>query len=531
MNINFDPTPYLLVLGIVGASCALVYIAATVYYRWKQNRFWDSFDAEGDDEPTTDEERAAMSLWNMPEGSVVEFVDPEGDPAAEPAEGPVGKVEVAKDAAEMVALFAAKQRAAAQQTMDYDRIPTGQVFTDLNGRSYKFVENPRFGEYPGAPKRSKISVGGFVSNPNAIPTPSLAEMAAITKRQAVETVENVDGNILSVQPDDDTCEICGVGTDHGHSGGEVRRVIGERAEAKFKTYVANLDLTKLPAEEVMSLWSRCKLRLETDAAQAAMEQMDNLFARARKLAEEDAEDEAFYKAVCKEAEAGPINVAPPTAVLDTLHPKTCGFEVPHYAPCTRDYGHEGPCAMPLYTKYCGNCTDLFPEDRAVENCGCGFDISDKPVSVTVDGADEEEGEMPSCGDVECCPVGEKCEEKLPEQSVPIEMPKRFMSGITHQISEEASYEGLKLFGDELADQIVEKDEKHKAYGAVGQLMEKLQKDTKEHFVEVYSKLDNDELDKRASAMLQVAQERARAEKKAKAKKKPAKKAAKKSRRK
>ncbi len=527
---TIDITPFLALLGLMTATILLVWGVASVYFKFKQNAFWASFE-EG--EPETDEERAAYDQYDkpcVPEGTDIEF-DPEGDPTAGPT---AGSVEVAKDAAEMVAVYAKKDREAKQQSLDYDRIPTGTRFLDLDGNYYKFVEHPWAGgeDLNGKPipagKRVKLKLTGAVTNDKAIPTPTYGQMEAITKAQAIETVENVDGNVLAVDPNDETCEICGVGTEHAHSGGEVRRVIGERAESKFKTYVANLDLTKLPAEEVGKLWSRCKLRLETDAALSAMVEMDNLFARAQKLAQEDAEDEAFFQQTLKEREAGPI-VVEQKAVLDTMHPEKCGFEVPNFAPCTRDYGHEGPCALPAYAKYCGNCVDLFPEDRTVENCGCGMDLS--PNGLPPENFSklvEEHYRKPK-------------KYEAPAQSVPIEMPKRYMSAITRQDAEDSVVEGVRVFGNELAEDVPAEDQ-HKVWGAVGHLMQQLQEDEPAianigDLTELYDGLTTEDLGKHAEAMLVVAELRAadeRAAKKVKpkkAKKKAKKKPAKKPRRK
>jgi hypothetical protein len=471
MTTNFNIAAPLLLLAFMAGSVALTYLGAAIYFKLK-NRLWldgIEMEAEMNDQPT-EEERAALEQFDLLDGGADwEFVEDESDAAA----GPVGSVDVAKDAEEMKAALVQKLREHKQTTLNYDRIPTGQVFTDLNGRQYKFVKNPRAGLKVGLdpysyvlPDRVKISVGGAVVNPEAVPMPSANEIAKIMKRQSIESVENVAGTALNGEYDSVPCEICGVGADHSHSGGEVRRHVIEQAETLFKKYVDDLDLTKLPAEEVQKVWARCKLRIEQDAAQAAMVAMDDLFARAQQLALEDAEDEAFFEATKKEAERArrgltseqldklieevktelsdleqfpdptsarlecdiigeerklstEIDSDSPEAKLSTalvadacVRASTCGYvpRAPGYAGCTRAQGHEGPCAHP---------------------------------------------------------------------AVKIEMPDKYMSAITRQDSRDAVYLGMKVFGEELADQVVEEDERHKAYVGAGALIEMLTEDKPE----------------------------------------------------
>jgi hypothetical protein len=471
MTTNFNIAAPLLLLAFMAGSVALTYLGAAIYFKLK-NRLWldgIEMEAEMNDQPT-EEERAALEQFDLLDGGADwEFVEPEGDAAA----GPVGSVDVAKDAEEMKAVLAQKLREHKQSTLNYDRIPTGQVFTDLNGRQYKFVKNPRAGLKVGLdpysyvlPDRVKISVGGAVVNPEAVPMPSANEIAKIMKRQSIESVENVAGTALNGEYDSVPCEICGVGADHSHSGGEVRRHVIEQAETLFKKYVDDLDLTKLPAEEVQKVWARCKLRIEQDAAQAAMVAMDDLFARAQQLALEDAEDEAFFEATKKEAERA----------------------------------RRGPT--------CGNCEDLTVEEmkEGAENCGCypierektGEAVKpllgapplspeqlDKLVEeVKADLAEMEKGKTaekgePACGYVPKAPGYAGCTRAKGHKgpcahpAVKIEMPDKYMSAITRQDSQDSVYAGIKMFGDELADQVVEEDERHKAYLGVGELMARL----------------------------------------------------------
>jgi hypothetical protein len=428
MTMNASFTLLFYVLALAGASVLLVYIGATIYYKRKQAQFWNSVE-KLDAEPQTEAERAAYEQYDAAEGFDVEFVEPEGDAAAES----VSQEEVAKDVAEMAALFKQRERERLQQSLDYDAIKTDVPFTDLDGQKYKFVENPNYDPDAiyGTPMKArvKMKLTGAISNSNAIPFPDRAELSRIMKRQAVEDVENIDGNVLNMEGDS-ACEICGICTEHNHAGGEVRRFIFDRAETTFKKYVEDMDLTKLPAEDVQKLWARCKARIEQDASLSAMLNLDSLFVRAQKIAQEDAEDEAFFKQTCIDAEKGPVTKCDKPAPMG-------------YANCTRGFGHGGPCALPKYVENCGNCEDLPEEYRAEENCGCSRE--------TIPPTEQK----PQAKDVQ-----------------PIPMPKRFMEGITRQLSQENAYEGLKNFGEKLAENVEEED-RHKVFAGVGELMTKL----------------------------------------------------------
>jgi hypothetical protein len=69
---NLAPLCYL--IAVVCGSCLVVYGAATFYYRFKQQRFWDNAGKLAA-EPLSDEESAALELWSLPPGSTVELAD------------------------------------------------------------------------------------------------------------------------------------------------------------------------------------------------------------------------------------------------------------------------------------------------------------------------------------------------------------------------------------------------------------------------------------------------------------------------
>ncbi len=73
--------------------------------------------------------------------------------------------------------------------IEYETIPTGEVFRDKDKQLYKFVDNPNFDpSVKNSKPRSKIKVTNQVRPINALPMPQDSQMSAITAAQAMETV-------------------------------------------------------------------------------------------------------------------------------------------------------------------------------------------------------------------------------------------------------------------------------------------------------------------------------------------------------
>lgn len=73
--------------------------------------------------------------------------------------------------------------------VDYDLIPSGEVFKDQDGRLYKMVDNPRFDpDVKGSKPRTKISVNTQSKTPGRIPMPMGQQLSAVTQLQAMEAV-------------------------------------------------------------------------------------------------------------------------------------------------------------------------------------------------------------------------------------------------------------------------------------------------------------------------------------------------------
>ncbi len=72
---------------------------------------------------------------------------------------------------------------------DYESMPSGQVFKDVDGNLYKMVDNPRFDpEVKGSKPRTKLKVTNQVKGVGAFPTPNKQQMEAITASQSQDTV-------------------------------------------------------------------------------------------------------------------------------------------------------------------------------------------------------------------------------------------------------------------------------------------------------------------------------------------------------
>lgn len=85
------------------------------------------------------------------------------------------------------------KKPAKPQEMDYDSIPSGEVFTDTDGAQYKFVDNRNFDpSIEGSKPRVKIKVTNQVRDVQAIPMPSKGAMEAITANQAAEAVARME---------------------------------------------------------------------------------------------------------------------------------------------------------------------------------------------------------------------------------------------------------------------------------------------------------------------------------------------------
>lgn len=73
--------------------------------------------------------------------------------------------------------------------VDYDSIPSNEVFTDTDGQQYKFVDNPRFDpDVEGSKPRTKLKVTNQVGSPRAIPMPTGDQMSLVTETQARQTI-------------------------------------------------------------------------------------------------------------------------------------------------------------------------------------------------------------------------------------------------------------------------------------------------------------------------------------------------------
>jgi hypothetical protein len=351
MTMDLHIGSLLLLLGLAGGTIFLVFAGYSIYNKLKQSRIWSRIEADLD-EPQNDTEKAAFEQCALPPDTNIEFIEPEGDAGSDPGDTAKWADEVSKDAIEMAAVGARREREIKQSTLDYDGVPTGQEFTDLDGFKYKFVKNPNYDpcitdKGDGRSRvRTKLKLSGAVTNAAAIPMPTPVEMEKITKRQALESTTLVGAEnplSLDLEDENDSCAICGSFTDHNHTGAELRRAVYERSERQFNDWAEALDLTKLGPEAVQRLLARCKIFLFDNAGLKEMQSYDDLLLRAQDLARADAEDTAFFMEALKEAET--IRRA----------------EI-----------------LKARGKVCGNCEDLTPEDmdEGPENCGCPHRASD-----------------------------------------------------------------------------------------------------------------------------------------------------------
>lgn len=77
--------------------------------------------------------------------------------------------------------------------IDYDSIPSGQVFTDVDGVERKFVDNPNFNpDIPGSKKRAKIGVANQVRDTAVVPMPTGAHMETISQIQSAESISKIE---------------------------------------------------------------------------------------------------------------------------------------------------------------------------------------------------------------------------------------------------------------------------------------------------------------------------------------------------
>lgn len=97
-----------------------------------------------------------------------------------------------------------KPKPGADGTIDYEEIPSGEVFKDTDGRFYKMVDNPRFDpDIKGSKPRTKISVTTQVKTPRSLPMPQGAQLSAVTAAQSMEAV-NMGASVSSqVDPNSD----------------------------------------------------------------------------------------------------------------------------------------------------------------------------------------------------------------------------------------------------------------------------------------------------------------------------------------
>ncbi len=99
-------------------------------------------------------------------------------PPSKPSPGAAGKKPI-------------KVTKAADGTADYENTPSMQVFKDVDGQLYKFVDNPNFDpDRKGSKPRTKIKVTNQVRSARALPTPNKMQMEAITASQSMETVNS-----------------------------------------------------------------------------------------------------------------------------------------------------------------------------------------------------------------------------------------------------------------------------------------------------------------------------------------------------
>lgn len=341
--------------------------------------------------------------------------EPEGDPAAKTPEPSKTEEELDRAATEK----AAAERAAR------DEIPVGVAFTGEDGNRYKYVRHPVTGA------RTKLKVTSAVGNPNAVPMPRGAEMSRISMHQAVDSVHGqaMDSYINLYEETVSPCELCDLKEQHSHTSKELAVFIRERTESSFKKHVEEMDLTKLPIGDVEKLWARCKARIQQSATLREMTRLEGIWDTVVNF---DEEDETFFQDVVKQASAGPI-------ALDKLERSPA----PNYAKA-----EEGPWTGKVRGETCGNCEDLSVQDmmESPENCGCPtyFDESEQ---------------APYRGG----PV------KNPDAQP---MPKRYMSGISRQDATDSVWDSLNAFATELAEQVVEEDERNKVFGATAELVKR-----------------------------------------------------------
>jgi hypothetical protein len=108
-----------------------------------------------------------------------------------------------KPAAKVPPKKPAPSKKPAKGELDYDAIPSGEVFTDADGAQYKFVDNRNYDpSIEGSKARVKIKVTNQVRDIQAIPMPQGEAMSAITANQAAQSVARLEAIEASGNPTD-----------------------------------------------------------------------------------------------------------------------------------------------------------------------------------------------------------------------------------------------------------------------------------------------------------------------------------------